>query len=332
MALPELKKTMFEEVFSSKEETRKGNNLCPNLTIPDSLVQKLEKGISTEELSALKKDGYKILLYKTQLTIHGIFPELQLRVGGYKNVFTNKNLSLGVKWNVVDYEKKLRIYKALRHCGWSIDQNSTNWYAYRIKSLDTTNKEKMALQINEEKTFAKSINTSAFFGDVKCYWGYNIFEEALMFTTININAIYEKDLNKVFSNITGRSLEEVDVEIAEKDAIDKLEREKRWEELKKEASIRKAKEEEVLGQFKDKITKNLLEDGLVVMIPKVNSDLELIFEYRYFYKESPRSRKLRWNNFYSDFQLSEEAIKSKTTHYFNHKTYDRPFVEGIKVS
>lgn len=332
MAIQELKKTMFEELYSSKEETRKGNNLCPDLKIPESLVLKLDKGITTEELSALKKEGYKILLYKTQLTIHGVFPELDLRVGGYKNVFTNKNLSLGVKWNVVDYEKKTKIYRALAHCGWSIEQNSSSWSAYRMTSLDTKNKETMVNQIATEKVFAKSINTSLFFGDVQCYWGYNIFGDALMFTNISIKAIYEKDLEKVFTNITGRDLNEVCAEVEAKIIADKIESDKIWAEYDRQAKIRKAKVDEVVSPYKDRIKEHLLSDGLVVCSPIVDSELKLSFEYKYFYKESERSRKLKWNSFYEDSILTKEEVKENLNRSICHRNYDKPMVKGILVN
>ena len=103
-------KTLFSG--SVNYETRKGLNRS-NEKISSELVEKIETdGITVEQLDKLDVPVFK---YATQITIHGEFDiETNGRIGGYKNLFQNKNKSLGVKYTAIDVNKKSKIDKQLR--------------------------------------------------------------------------------------------------------------------------------------------------------------------------------------------------------------------------
>ena len=85
-------------------------------------------GISLEDLSGL---NVPICKYKTQITLHGTFPQAELgycRATGYKSLVLNKNCSVGIRWVAVDGEKKQlvsRAFHADKDCKWRFHQNST---------------------------------------------------------------------------------------------------------------------------------------------------------------------------------------------------------------
>lgn len=93
--------------------------------IDRTILDKIEAGITLENIEELTKQGIPVLKYKTQITIHGLFPELEKNyIFGYKNLFQNKNKSIGVKYNAIDEEKRQRIAKRLNCIGFYYRGNS----------------------------------------------------------------------------------------------------------------------------------------------------------------------------------------------------------------
>jgi hypothetical protein len=93
--------------------TRKGTNRSDKV-IPQAIVDEIEdKGMTIERAENL---GVPVFIYKTQITLHGIFNELKGsgRVGGYKSIIVNQNKTIGVRYVAIDAEKKSKIRESLR--------------------------------------------------------------------------------------------------------------------------------------------------------------------------------------------------------------------------
>jgi hypothetical protein len=95
-----------KKIFSSDSgfDTPKKINRSEKI-VDKEILDDIENGITLETLNELDLPIFK---YTTQITIHGLFDKLtQQRIGGYKWIFQNKNKSIGIKWNAIDYEKKI---------------------------------------------------------------------------------------------------------------------------------------------------------------------------------------------------------------------------------
>ena len=114
---------------NGKTDSKHILNTCPNKTISDEILNEIENvGVTFERMTELSKK-IDIFRYRTQITIHGIFSELQNnRIGSYKNLFQNKNKSIGVKWDAIDKEKKSFIYEKLWYFNFQTFHNSTEHY------------------------------------------------------------------------------------------------------------------------------------------------------------------------------------------------------------
>lgn len=111
--------TSFWSRDSGFADARKVLNRAPDVMV-DVAREDLEGGVSLERIEELAR-RVPVFLYKTQVTIHGIFPPEPPRAVGYVSLVVNQNGSLGVKWRAVDGEKKRTIK---RYC----DKLKTDFY------------------------------------------------------------------------------------------------------------------------------------------------------------------------------------------------------------
>lgn len=201
--------TFFElSNYDSKNITNKGSKV-----ISQTDLNEIEtKGVTIEFLEALNVPVFK---YKTQITIHGLFPELKNNyLGGYKNLFQNKNLSIGVKWQVVDYAKKELIYKTIKKFdnNWILQHNSTDYYIYKCsKSFYTKEDYKIYLEAAKEEV--KHIDKSLFFGNCGVYLSQHLYGGYFLVTYINLGAVKQENVNKCIENICKASLNEISLKV-----------------------------------------------------------------------------------------------------------------------
>jgi len=201
--------TFFElSNYDSKNITNKGTQI-----INQQDLNEIEtNGVTIEFLEALNVPVFK---YKTQITIHGLFPELRNNyLGGYKNLFQNKNLSIGVKWQVVDYAKKNLIYSAIRkfNNSWKVQHNSTDFYLYKCsKSFSTKEEYKLYLEAATEEV--KHIDKDLFFGNCGVYLSQHLYGGYFLVTYINIGAVKQDNVNKCIENICKASLNEISLKV-----------------------------------------------------------------------------------------------------------------------
>ena len=234
-------------------------NTC-NKKVPSEYLTSIEKGCSLERLEEMMHKKFDVFKYKTQITIHGLFPELSTnRVGGYVNLTQNKNKSIGVRYTAIDHEKKTRLYNLLSKISdWHITENSCQYYINKMEALPSdciNNREKILEIVRKYEAEAKQIDKSLFVGNVSCYIARGLCRN-YMCLDANICCFYEKNFYKLFENLSGMTWEEGQkkyetIKAEEKRKHDEFET--RW---KKEREERKAKEaeeekkrEEIINKF-----------------------------------------------------------------------------------
>lgn len=176
------KKSLFSEDsgFDTPKKLNRSNRI-----VPVEILEEIERGITIERLDELDLPIFK---YKTQITIHGIFDELSnQRIGGYKLIFQNKNKSIGIKWNAIDYDKKVEIYSVMKRLGYSISLTSNNFYAYKMLSYNEENYNKLKEEYNK-------IDDSLYVGTKDIFVGTIPFVGKVLMLKIDINAIYSDDV------------------------------------------------------------------------------------------------------------------------------------------
>lgn len=100
-------------------------------TAPDKhagiTLDELESGVTIERLESLDVPVYR---YATQITIHGVFSDLQNNyVLGYKSLIVNGNHSLGVKYTAIDGGKKVLLADVAVY-----NKDKDKWYIHRDSS------------------------------------------------------------------------------------------------------------------------------------------------------------------------------------------------------
>ena len=216
-----------------------------NIEIPQSALDEIEtQGITSERLDTLQVPVFK---YKTQITLHGHFGELSQagRIGQYKHLVRNGNESLGIRYAAIDYAKKENIYTRLRACGFEINHNSSEWFAYRMGKV-CGNKSELLAEVESFKADQDKIDKSLFTGNVRIalyaipWLGYYA---ALI---IEIQSAPQGNIDAIIENITGRTVADIDAEIQAKQAADEIER-AQWQANydKEQAENKKIRESEL---------------------------------------------------------------------------------------
>ena len=284
--------------------------------IPQAVLDSIETdGISSEQLNEL---GVPVFKYKTQVTVHGRFPELagDGRVGHYKCLIRNQNESVGVRYNAVDHAKKQRIYNALHFVGWPVHKSSTEWSARKISACGT--RADLNAAIEGFKAEKEKIDTSLFFGDVSVAVFQHLFLGVFAGITINIGAVYAPNVDAVIANICGKPAAEIEAEIAAKELADETR-------YKAESAIR----EKEIAEYQVKINvelesakKPLIEAGLeyhaelplseCVYIRPTWEIGKVVYRVRYVFKHGKSYRAAR-----KDFDNPQDAIAALKTGGFD---------------
>ena len=226
-----MKKTelkIFEDI-SKKYDSKNKTNKSPEKEFEKDILQKIEKGITLEFLEEIsEKRKVKIFKYKTQITIHGVFPDFgALETFGYKNIIQNQNKSIGVKWNTIDEEKRRKIAEKFWVFGFRYSQNSLESRFTISKIFDS---ETRAEKLRELKEIFDSIDTSLFFGKKEILEIRSPLCWEFVFV-LKIDAIPEENIQKFFSFA---KIEEKIQEYKEREARREEERRKREEKEKEE--------------------------------------------------------------------------------------------------
>lgn len=309
--------TFFElSNYDSKNITNKGTG-----TIPQTALDKIEiEGVTLEFLQGLNVPVYK---YRTQITIHGLFPALVNNyLGGYKNLFQNKNLSIGVKWQAVDFAKKSLIYNTIVSYldGWHKTHNSTDFFIYTTSKM-FHDKETYKILLEDAKLNISHINKGLFFGNCGVYLSQN-FGGYFLVSYINIGAILETNVIPCIENITKVGIAAIEAKAAQKKK-DADEREIiRKAEYTAAMEIKKAKQAPLMQAARQILTdagytmqeKTQLEDGKIYV--RIDTDTETgCFNFTaYKYTKETRQKKWRYESTTStslDFDFSKKSWYDK---------------------
>lgn len=286
--------------------------------IPESTLNLIEgEGASIELLETL---GVPVFKYRTQITIHGLFPELKNNyIGGYRNMFQNKNLSIGVKYNAIDVEKKKIIYHFLRHKGWSITRNSTDWYASQAIPV---NKDNYKEEFAKMKELVKDVDTSLFYGNCEVFLGKTMFG-VFVFAQIIIQAVPAKNMENLVINLTGKTIAENQNEIAEKDAEIERKRQVEHELHQKYLAERRERLLPYIQKVKEQIEnegwvwveKHPITENLLVMTFHVDEEkTESGYEYKNSFKFEIFVKEPRQKKFRSQYEYKKE-LNAKLNFY-----------------
>ena len=255
----------LEKFFSIETEYDKKHklNTC-NKQVPLEYLASIENGCSIEQLEEMMRKKFDVFKYKTQITIHGIFPELSTnRVGWYVNLTQNKNKSIGVRYTAIDHDKKGRLFGLLSKVSeWRVQENSTQYYICKMQVLPNDwekNRDKVFEIVRKYEAEAKKIDKNLFVGNVSCYVAQGLFR-SYMCLDVNICCFYEKNFEKLFENLSGMTLEDgkeryETIKADEKRKHDELEA--KW---RKEAAERKLKEAEKRDKMEEIINKFISEN------------------------------------------------------------------------
>lgn len=211
--------------------------------VPRKIIDEIEQGITIERLDSLNLPIFK---YKTQITIHGQFDQLTTqRIGGYKLLFQNKNKSVGVKWNAIDFEKKKEIYSVMRHFGYAITHNSNEFYASKSSPYNKESYDKLKEEFDK-------IDDSLFIGTKNIFVGEIAFLGKYLILQVNINAIPTENVWTLLTNTFDISESEWENIKYEKKKKQDDEREKRRIESEESDRQRKIEVDKKIEEYKEK--------------------------------------------------------------------------------
>lgn len=300
--------TAMDLLKSENFDTRKTINRSSKV-ISESILNEIENGVTIERLENLKVPIFK---YKTQITIHGVFPELKKDIiAGYKCLIQNQNKSIGCKWNAVDAEKKGEIRKAIETSKLGLFSASLDSQDFRLHRLiSVKSQEEVNKLSNLYKPTMEKIK-DLFIGNVSmCLCKHPYF--GVMFNAeIFIKGIYQKNLLQFIQSITEfNTFDEYQKIIDEKEAKRKKELEE-WKEKDRIESEAKWKDANKKLEEWKKTTKL----QIITSIPKKE------FTAFYFVKEYDTYKKMIIKGYRDNYgkMVYQKGIEDKPRY-----SYDKP--------
>lgn len=278
-------KEKIEKVFDADSEyaSKHKLNTC-NKVVSQELLDKIEDGCSLETLEEVAK-GFDIFKYRTQITIHGLFPELSTRcIGRYVNIVQNKNKSVGIRYSAIDYDKKERLYELICDCTeYRITENSTTFHISQWIELDTSSEEAFKAPIKKAVEEIKKIDRSLFFGSVQVYVSRGLFRTYLV-KEINIKCFYEKNSKQIAEQVCGMNYDEILTKHQQK-VEEERQRELEWERRCEATRIEAEKKEKLLKARLEEFKRTtpppsgfaitptyVLQAGDIVAMPRIGND------------------------------------------------------------
>lgn len=295
-----MSKDIISVLFSDENYDHKNIINRSQQEVPLDFINKLEKGIDSEELEAL---GLPVFRYKTQITIHGIFTKVDtIRVGDYKHIFQNQNLSIGARYAAIDYGKKREVYTMICKFNkpWYLHETSTEMYIYR--EIPISNKAEIDMAFAELQKDLERLNKNLFTGEVLIQLVKVPYMGIRVQAVVNIQAIKKENMVPVIEALTPYSYQEmIDIleqeaqqEKAIREAKEKTEKEIR-ERYEKEAPARiKALDTWLEKQGLIKVEKQELKNGMVMVKGYVTATLVYQIHF-YSFKKSPKQRQWRYH-------------------------------------
>lgn len=170
-----------------------------SIPVDRDLLDKIENGIDIEDLS---KIDLPVCIYETQITIHGLFPDQKKNgyVNGYKNVFQNKNKSIGVRYSAIDAQKKkilkMVCYEAKqdKRSRWICSESSTG-YKF-VQYIDVLDIDAARLAAQELKALFNSVPKDLFYGSFDVAFVRDVYGRKWIEANIFFGAIPKENLEQ----------------------------------------------------------------------------------------------------------------------------------------
>jgi len=281
--------------------------------IPESKLQQIETGVTSEDLDEMIKSGIPIFKYKGQITIHGLFPELTNgRVWGYQNIFQNQNKSIGVKYNAIDEDKRRRINERLSYIGFHYHRTSSKlMYEYYIRIESQQDIENM-------KSLYAKVKQDLFIGNSYLY-GFSIYGIKYISIEIWMNMIYEKNIEEFLNSLgaTTEYCQKIQAKRDEKYRLSQIQRDAEYlEEKEREKKVKESRKDELdkLNEYPKVKTK----------IPGIYIDYYVSSDKLYFsvidlylLKGKKKNRKST-----TRYETLDEALKHEEKRSYNDVVYD----------
>lgn len=202
--------------------------------IPRSFIDQIEASeITSETLAQIVRAGFPVYRYKTCITIHGQFDlESVPRIGGYKNLIQNKNGSLEIRYNAIDFQRKKKILRELMDVsefrGYTDSTGTYLQMRLAVETLEDANEKKA-------KLFAilNRIRSIDFYGKGFVYLAATMWGRCLVLDVI-LDAIQDEQTRPFVLAASGLDALTLDTLLAEK----QKERDRREAEYKSEREAR----------------------------------------------------------------------------------------------
>lgn len=260
---------IVEKLFVHNNDTDTKHKLnLENKPVRREVLNQIEAGIDIETLETL---DLPICLYCTQITIHGLFPEQSGNgyVNGYKNIFQNKNKSIGIRYSAIDAAKK----KALKHiCYYARQEKRTKFFcsesstSYKfIQYANVNNRDEAITAANTFKVLLQSIPNNLFYGTRAVNYVQDVYGRKYVECIIDFGAIKKENLEQFALLLFGMG--EAEANNLQVEAEAKREREAIERKAESEGQANKAKMtfEEYKSKNADKII-SLPKSGLFYMV------------------------------------------------------------------
>jgi hypothetical protein len=235
---PTDKDTVEDLYTKSKFDSKHIKNLAQKVNVN---LDELEKGVTYEHLLNLK---VPVCFYQTQLTIHGEHDVKISRVGGYKNLFMNKNKSLGVRYSAIDNAKKSKIGKYCRSWGRFVSSNENFYYIQKHVTKDNYEQ-----TLKDMQSIAKRIDPNLFIGSVNLYLLKVPMLGNFLELKVDINAIKEENVNKLIVQMENKSISKIEKELQEIEIKREHERKQYDIKIQKEAEENTAKNKVAFDKY-----------------------------------------------------------------------------------
>jgi len=255
--------------------------------IPQTIVEQLENRLFTCEMIEDLKKQYPIYHYKSCITIHGNWGEVNTsRIGRYKNIHQNQNGSLEVYYSAIDRQKIDTIRKNLESVNcqkYYFLENSTDRVFRYSKTITKETAQELRDEFLNETNRIKNLNI---FGTVHCYISPKMWGGADIVLDIRPLAIPETQVLNVCYMLAGISPENwhqtqlnVERERAIQQEINNAEQAKRDEERRQENE--KQKEKLTLHYLPkiEHLKPGTIHEGIIVTIKEERFGNDLNFVY-----------------------------------------------------
>lgn len=256
-------KKNVETVFSKDGivDSKHIKNTSPEFVDSEILDEIDQKGVTLERLKHFESMGLDVYKYMTQITIHGLFNKSDFsRISGYKFIFQNKNMSIGVKWGAIDSDKRDKLYHYISMSSYKFSRLKNSTIDCMMKTESAKDVEDYKVKLENLKSIANKIDSSLYYGRTYIT-KYQMYGFVILSLIIEVNAFPEENMEKLVWQITDKTKKELDDQI-EEERIKIQEENAKREKLEQQ---RKQQIQEIKDKFVSDNHQNLIDEGYQIV-------------------------------------------------------------------